>query len=67
MAAAGDTMSVTELRGGAAVTAGGVASCGCVLGVRIEMASPDSSLFWSFFALNLVMLLLSYLPCLRRF
>ena len=45
---------------GAAVTSGVVASCVCVLGVLIEMASPDSSLFWSFFALNLVMLLLSY-------
>ena len=37
------------------------------LGVLIEMASPDSSLFWSFFALNLVMLLLSYLPVFPAF
>jgi len=52
---------------GAAVTSGVVASCVCVLGVLIEMASPDSSLFWSFFALNLVMLLLSYLPVFPAF
>lgn len=52
---------------GAAVTSGAVASCVCVLGVLIEMASPDSSLFWSFFALNLVMLLLSYLPVFPAF
>ena len=52
---------------GSAVTSGVVASCVCVLGVLIEMASPDSSLFWSFFALNLVMLLLSYLPVFPAF
>ena len=52
---------------GAAVTSGVVASCVCVFGVLIEMASPDSSLFWSFFALNLVMLLLSYLPVFPAF
>ena len=52
---------------GAAVTSGVVASAVCILGVLIEMASPDSSLFWSFFALNLVMLLLSYLPVFPAF
>ena len=52
---------------GAAVTSGIVASCVCILGVLIEMASPDSSLFWSFFALNLVMLLLSYAPVFPAF
>ena len=52
---------------GAAVTSGVVASCVCILGVLIEMASPDSSLFWSFFALNLVMLLLSYAPVFPAF
>ena len=56
-----------DMPGGAAVTSGVVASCVCVLGVLIEMASPDSSLFWSFFALNLVMLLLSYLPVFPAF
>ena len=45
---------------GAALTSGVVASAVCILGVVIELLSPASSLFWSFFALNLVMLLLSY-------
>ena len=33
----------------------------------IELLSPASSLFWSFFALNLVMLLLSYVPVFPAF
>lgn len=52
---------------GSAVASGVVASGVCVLGVLIEMVTPDSSLFWSFFALNLVMLLLSYLPVFPAF
>lgn len=52
---------------GSAVTSGVVASAVCILGVIIESVSPDSSLFWSFFALNLVMLLLSYLPVFPAF
>ena len=36
-------------------------------GIIIELLSPDSSLFWSFFALNLVMLLLSYAPVFPAF
>ncbi len=52
---------------GAAFTSGIVASAVCVLGVVIGQLSPDSSLFWSFFALNLVMLLLSYLPVFPAF
>ena len=39
----------------------------CILGVIIELLSPASSLFWSFFALNLVMLLLSYAPVFPAF
>ena len=39
----------------------------CILGVVIELLSPASSLFWSFFALNLVMLLLSYVPVFPAF
>ena len=39
----------------------------CILGIIIELLSPDSSLFWSFFALNLVMLLLSYAPVFPAF
>ena len=52
---------------GSAVTSGIVASAVCLLGAVMERLSPDSSLFWSFFALNLVMLLLSYLPVFPAF
>ena len=52
---------------GAALTSGIVASAVCILGVIIELLSPASSLFWSFFALNLVMLLLSYVPVFPAF
>ena len=52
---------------GTAVASGVVASGVCILGVLIETVTPDSSLFWSFFALNLVMLLLSYLPVFPAF
>ena len=52
---------------GSAVASGIVASGVCIWGVLIEMVTPDSSLFWSFFALNLVMLLLSYLPVFPAF
>ena len=52
---------------GSAVASGVVASGVCILGVLIEMVTPDSSLFWSFFTLNLVMLLLSYLPVFPAF
>ena len=44
-----------------------MASVVCILGIIIELLSPDSSLFWSFFALNLVMLLLSYAPVFPAF
>ena len=44
-----------------------VASAVCLLGAAIQAVSPDSSLFWSFFALNLVMLLLSYMPVFPAF
>ena len=52
---------------GSALTSGIVASAVCILGIIIELLSPDSSLFWSFFALNLVMLLLSYAPVFPAF
>lgn len=52
---------------GSALTSGVVATVICLLGVVIEAVSPDSSLFWSFFALNLVMLLLSYVPVFPAF
>lgn len=52
---------------GAALTNGIVASLVCVLGVIIQMVAPDSELFWTFFALNLVMFLLSYVPVFPAF
>ena len=56
-----------DMPAGAALTSGVVASAVCILGVIIELLSPASSLFWSFFALNLVMLLLSYVPVFPAF
>ena len=52
---------------GSALASGVVASIICLGGVVMEYFLPDSSLFWSFFALNLVMLLLSYLPIFPAF
>lgn len=48
---------------GAALMNGIVASIVVVIGAFM----PDSNLFWSFFALNLVMFLLSYLPVFPAF
>lgn len=52
---------------GSALTSGIVASAVCLLGTLMGYLFPDSSLFWSFFALNLVMLLLSYVPVFPAF
>jgi amino acid transporter len=52
---------------GAALTNGVVASAVCLLGVGMDALFPDSSLFWTFFGLNLVMFLLSYLPIFPAF
>lgn len=52
---------------GSAIASGCVASAVCILGVIINFISPDSSLFWSFFALNLVMLLVSYIAIFPAF
>ena len=52
---------------GSALASGVVATVVCLAGVAMEYLLPDSSLFWSFFALNLVMLLLSYLPVFPAF
>lgn len=52
---------------GAALLNGIVATLICVVGVVITKFFPDSSLFWSFFALNLVMFLLSYVPVFPAF
>ncbi len=52
---------------GAAIINGAVASVICVLGVIMAMAAPESELFWTFFALNLILLLMSYLPIFPAF
>lgn len=52
---------------GGTVLSGVVATAVCLIGKLLERLSPDSSLFWSFFALNLVMLLLSYVPVFPAF
>jgi amino acid transporter len=52
---------------GAAIINGVVASAVCLLGVLMDTAFPNSSLFWTFFGLNLVMFLLSYLPIFPAF
>ena len=52
---------------GSALASGVVATVVCLAGAGMEYFLPDSSLFWSFFALNLVMLLLSYLPVFPAF
>ena len=52
---------------GAALTNGIVASAIVLLGVLMQLIAPGSELFWSFFALNLVLFLLSYLPVFPAF
>ena len=59
--------SKNDMPVGSAVMSGIVASLVCLLGVFMDLFFPDSSLFWSFFALNLVMFLLSYLPVFPAF
>lgn len=52
---------------GSALMNGIVASGVVLLGVIVNVVAPDSQLFWSFFALNLVLLLLSYVPVFPAF
>ena len=52
---------------GAAILNGVVAAVICVLGVFMKLLAPESELFWTFFALNLVLLLMSYLPVFPAF
>lgn len=52
---------------GAAMVNGVVAALICVLGVVMTLIAPQSELFWTFFALNLVLLLMSYLPIFPAF
>lgn len=52
---------------GAVILNGIVAAVICVLGVLMTIFAPESELFWTFFALNLVLLLMSYLPIFPAF
>lgn len=52
---------------GAALVNGIVATLVCVLGMIIQVVAPESELFWTFFALNLVMFLMSYIPVFPAF
>ncbi len=52
---------------GAAILNGVVGAVICLLGVIMTLAAPDSELFWTFFALNLVLFLISYLPIFPAF
>lgn len=52
---------------GSALMNGIVATVVCLLGVVMEIFFPESPLFWTFFALNLVMFLMSYLAIFPAF
>lgn len=52
---------------GSAIVNGVVAAIICVLGVVMTIVAPESELFWTFFALNLVLFLMSYLPIFPAF
>jgi amino acid transporter len=52
---------------GSAIINGVVAAIICVLGVVMTLAAPESKLFWTFFAMNLILLLMSYLPIFPAF
>lgn len=52
---------------GGILMTGIVATVVVILGVIMAVVAPDSELFWSFFALNLVLFLLSYVPVFPGF
>ncbi len=52
---------------GSAIINGIVAAIICVLGVIMTIVAPESELFWTFFALNLILFLMSYLPIFPAF
>ena len=52
---------------GAVILNGIVAAVICIFGVVMTLVAPDSQLFWTFFALNMVLLLMSYLPIFPAF
>lgn len=59
--------SKTRMPLGAVIINGIVAAIICVCGVLMTLIAPESQLFWTFFALNLILLLMSYLPIFPAF
>lgn len=59
--------SKNDMPVGSAVINGVVAAIICVLGVVMTVVAPESELFWTFFALNLILFLMSYLPIFPAF
>ena len=57
----------TRMPLGAVVINGLTAAVICIFGTVMTLIAPDSELFWTFFALNLVLLLMSYLPIFPAF
>ena len=52
---------------GAALMNGVIATVIAVIGVILTVVAPESDLFWTFFSLNLVLFLMSYLPVFPAF
>ena len=52
---------------GSALMNGIIATVIVVIGVVLSVAAPESDLFWTFFSLNLVLFLISYLPVFPAF
>lgn len=56
-----------EMPIGAALMNGIIATIVVVIGVVLTVVAPESDLFWTFFSLNLVLFLMSYLPVFPAF
>lgn len=52
---------------GSALMNGIIASIIVIIGVILSVVAPESDLFWTFFSLNLVLFLISYLPVFPAF
>ena len=59
--------SKNDMPVGSAITNGVVSAVICILGVIMTTIAPESELFWTFFALNMVLFLMSYLPIFPAF
>ena len=59
--------SKNDMPTGSALMTGIIASIIVVIGVVLTVVAPESDLFWTFFSLNLVLFLMSYLPVFPAF